>query len=44
MRYLIVFFSTISFKDSNESYTNVYPDWFTLRKFLQGIKNEKCII
>lgn len=30
-------FSTISFKDSNESCTNVYPDWYSLMDVLQGI-------
>ncbi len=30
-------FSTISFKDSNEYCTNVYPDWYSLMDVLQGI-------
>jgi competence protein ComEA len=32
---------TISFKDSNGSCTNVYPDWYTLMDVLQGINMKK---
>lgn len=35
--YLTAVFSTISFKESNENYTNVYPDWYSLMDYIQGI-------